>query len=501
MSGAILVYIMLHTAYKTISSPTRVVMEKLNLGCRTTCDIRACHCSPVAECMFLPLLSLSTFLSIVCAALCFLRKMVFALLELPAGVGLFKVDGDKQKLKALLSFKSTADALATTTQVVNGELAKPVRKFLKKNFVEKQITEELAVADAKLAKAIKDALAIQCVHGDDTLATFRALRANLDDLLEDVSTEQLNQTALGLAHNLNRYKLKFSPDKVDMMVVQAVALLEDLDKEINKYAMRAREWYGWHFPELAKIVNDNILYAKIVLAAKTRFNVRDTDFSDFLEEELEQKVKDAAMVSMGTEIAEEDIENICRLCSEVVAASKYRESLAAYLSSRMQTIAPNLTTMVGEQIGARLIQKAGSLLSLAKYPSSTLQILGAEKALFRALKQRQATPKYGILYNAQVVAKAAATHKGAMSRVLAAKASLSARIDSFGEGDNSAALEYRGKVEERLRQFEEGVTYGRTGNVRGRGGGMQLQQKRGPPNGNGGGAPFKRQRLDGGGFR
>ncbi|KAH9600706.1 Nop domain [Trypanosoma melophagium] len=433
--------------------------------------------------------------------------MVYALLELPAGVALFKVDGEKRKLKALLQFKSTADALATTTQVVNGELAKPVRKFLKKNFVEKEITEELAVADSKLAKAIKETLAIPCIHGDETLATFRALRAGVDELLQEVSAEQLNQTALGLAHNLNRYKLKFSPDKVDMMVVQAVALLEDLDKEINKYAMRAREWYGWHFPELAKIVNDNLLYAKIVLATKTRFNVRDTDFSDFLEEELEQKVKDAAMVSMGTEIAEEDIANICRLCSEVVAAAKYRETLAAYLSSRMQTIAPNLTTMVGEQIGARLIQKAGSLLALAKYPSSTVQILGAEKALFRALKQRQATPKYGILYNAQVVARAAAANKGTMSRVLAAKTSLSARIDSFGEGDNAPALEYRSKVEERLRQFEEGVAYGQTGNARGAG--AKLQQKRpmgaaagngNNNNNNGGGAPFKRARMGDGGF-
>ncbi|RNF03018.1 putative nucleolar RNA binding protein [Trypanosoma rangeli] len=435
--------------------------------------------------------------------------MVYALLELPAGVALFKVDGEKRRLKAMLQFKSTADALTTTTQVVNGELSKPVRKFLKKNFVEKEITEELVVADSKLAKAIKETLAIPCVHGDDTLATFRALRANLEALLQEVSTEQLNQTALGLAHNLNRYKLKFSPDKVDMMVVQAVALLEDLDKEINKYAMRAREWYGWHFPELAKIVNDNLLYAKIVLAAKTRFNVRDTDFSDFLDEEVEQKVKDAAMVSMGTEIAEEDIENICRLCSEVVAATKYRETLSAYLSSRMQTIAPNLTTMVGEQIGARLIQKAGSLLSLAKYPSSTVQILGAEKALFRALKQRQATPKYGILYNAQVVAKAAAPNKGTMSRVLAAKTSLSARIDSFGEGDNAPALEYRSKVEERLRQFEEGVTYGQSGNARG--GGSRLQQKRPQPGGwdnynnnnndGVGGAPYKRARLNDGGFQ
>ena len=107
--------------------------------------------------------------------------------------------------------------------------------------------------------------------------------------------------------------------------------------------------------------------------------------------------------------------------------------MTSYLSSRMNAIAPNLTTMVGETVGARLIQKAGSLLSLAKYPASTVQILGAEKALFRALKQRQATPKYGILYHAQLVSKAPAANKGTMSRVLAAKTSLSARIDSFAE--------------------------------------------------------------------
>ncbi|KAG5509160.1 hypothetical protein JKF63_06169 [Porcisia hertigi] len=422
--------------------------------------------------------------------------MVYALLELPAGVALFKVDGEKRKLKALLHFKSTADALETTAQLVNGELSKPVRKFLKKNYLEKEVSEELAVADAKLAKAIKETLAIPCVFGEDTLPTFRALKENIDSLLQDVSAEQLNQTALGLAHNLNRYKLKFSPDKVDMMVVQAVSLLEDLDKEINKYAMRAREWYGWHFPELGKVVNDNVAYCKIVLAMKTRFNARDTDFSDFLEEEVEQKVKDAAMVSMGTEIAEEDIENISRLCNEVVSASKYREQLSTYLSSRMQTIAPNLTTMVGEQIGARLIQKAGSLLTLAKYPSSTVQILGAEKALFRALKQRQATPKYGILYNASVVAKAAPAQKGTMSRVLAAKASLSARIDSFGECDNTPALEYRSKVENRLKAFEEGITYGKSGNARGAG--ASMEQRRGYGAGNGDG--FKRPRMNTSGF-
>ena len=415
--------------------------------------------------------------------------MVFALLELPAGIAMFKVDGDKQKLKAFLRFKSTADALETTTQIVNGELSKPVRKFLKKNYVDLGLSDELAVVDAKLGHAIKEVLDIPCIHGDDTMMMFRSLRENIENLLDDVSREQLDQTALGLAHNLNRYKLKFSPEKIDMMVVQAVALLEDLDKEINKYAMRAKEWYGWHFPELAKVLNDNVNYCKVILAMQTRFQARDTDFSDFLEEEEIQKVKDAAMVSMGTEIAEEDIENITRLASEVVNSAKYREQLSSYLSSRMQTIAPNLTTMVGEQIGARLIQKAGSLLSLAKYPSSTVQILGAEKALFRALKQKQATPKYGILYNAQVVAKAPQANKGTMSRVLAAKTSLSARIDSFGDSDNAPALEYRSKVESRLKAFEEGLTYGNSGNARGAGRGMEQK-------GGAGGSNFKKPRME-----
>eukprot|EP00658_Telonema_sp_P-2_P022924 TRINITY_DN1917_c0_g1_i6.p1 TRINITY_DN1917_c0_g1~~TRINITY_DN1917_c0_g1_i6.p1 ORF type:complete len:200 (-),score=88.56 TRINITY_DN1917_c0_g1_i6:187-786(-) len=186
-----------------------------------------------------------------------------------------------------------------------------------------------------------------------------------------------------------------------------------------------------------------------------------------------------------------DIDSISRLCTEVVKASKYREQLSAYLSNRMQTIAPNLTTMVGEQIGARLIQKAGSLLTLAKYPSSTVQILGAEKALFRALKQKQKTPKYGILYNAQLVTKAPAANKGTMSRVLAAKTSLSARIDSFGDHDNSAALDYRTAAEGRLKQFEEGLTYGKSGNANG-------QAKQFAPRGGGaGGAGFKRPRAEG----
>src|SRR5688500_14608955 len=129
-----------------------------------------------------------------------------------------------------------------------------------------------------------------------------------------------------------------------------------------------------------------------------RQNAAKTDLSDILPEEVEQQLKEAAEVSMGTEIAEEDVDNIRQLCDQVIAISEYRASLYDYLRNRMNAIAPSLTVMVGELVGARLIAHAGSLLSLAKHPASTVQILGAEKALFRALKTKHDTPKYGLIY-------------------------------------------------------------------------------------------------------
>ena len=102
---------------------------------------------------------------------------------------------------------------------------------------------------------------------------------------------------------------------------------------------------------------------------------------------------------MGTEISESDIQHIHALCDQVIAISAYRAQLAEYLRNRMNAVAPNLAALVGDLVGARLIAHAGSLLSLAKFPASTVQILGAEKALFRALKTKHDTPKYGLIYH------------------------------------------------------------------------------------------------------
>jgi len=266
--------------------------------------------------------------------------------------------------------------------------------------------------------------------------------------------------ALGLSHSLSRYKLKFSPDKVDTMIVQAINLLDELDKEINTYAMRVREWYGWHFPEMAKIVNDNLQYARVVLKAGVRKNMSDMDFSDILPEDVEENMKKTCEISMGTDISESDVTNLSALCTQVISLSEYRAKLFDYLKNRMAAIAPNLSVMVGDLVGARLIAHAGSLMNLAKAPASTVQILGAEKALFRALKTKHDTPKYGLIYHASLIGQSAPKNKGKISRVLAAKTSLAIRVDALGEtSEATIGFACREKVEARLRQLETGKPY------------------------------------------
>lgn len=353
-------------------------------------------------------------------------------------------------------FEDTTEALACTTALVEGKLSKSLKKLLKNAC--SGAREQLAVADARLGATIKEKLSMSCIYNTAVQELMRGIRTQIDSLLTQVSKKEMTAMALGLAHSISRYKLKFSPDKVDTMVIQAVCLLDDLDKEINNYIMRAREWYGWHFPELGKIVTDNLQYIKTMQLIGQRENAIKSDLSDILPEDIEQKVKDAAETSMGSEISEYDAEHMQCLCVEIIELQHYRTQLCDYLRARMMALAPNLTVLVGDLIGARLISKAGSLTNLAKHPASTLQILGAEKALFRALKTKKNTPKYGLIYHSQLVGQSSNKNKGKMSRMLAAKASLATRVDALGENTSSYELgiEHKVKLEARLKQLEEG---------------------------------------------
>ncbi|CAM4537792.1 nucleolar protein 58 isoform X2 [Lepidochelys kempii] len=401
---------------------------------------------------------------------------MLVLFETAAGYAVFKVLDEKKlqevdslwrefetpekankivKLKHFEKFQDTTEALAASTALVEGKLSKNLKKILKK-IVAKDAHEQLAIADAKLGGVIKDKLNLSCIHSPMVTELMRGIRSQIEGLITGLPSREMAAMCLGLAHSLSRYKLKFSPDKVDTMIVQAISLLDDLDKELNNYIMRCREWYGWHFPELGKIIADNLTYCKCVRKVGDRKNFSTCDLSEVLPEEIEEDVKAAAEISMGTEVSEEDINNILHLCDQVIEISEYRTQLYDYLKNRMMAIAPNLTVMVGELVGARLIAHAGSLLNLAKHPASTVQILGAEKALFRALKTKRDTPKFGLIYHASLVGQTTAKNKGKISRMLAAKTALTIRYDALGE-DSSAEMgaENRLKVETRLRHLEE----------------------------------------------
>ena len=177
-------------------------------------------------------------------------------------------------MKAFKKFKDTKEAMKSVEKLLAGKVSKTLQKFLEKNIVQKEIEEELMVADKKLGKTITEKLGITCKHGEKANELLRCIRFQMQSLLTGLDDQELKQMQLGLAHSVSRYQLSFTSEKVDTMIIQAVNLLEDLDKELNNYAMRLREWYGWHFPELGKIITDNVTYAQAVILIGMRTQVK-----------------------------------------------------------------------------------------------------------------------------------------------------------------------------------------------------------------------------------
>lgn len=395
------------------------------------------------------------------------------LVETAAGYGLFKVENSKLiesdvkdiekcfvtseearknvSLYSFSKFKKFQNAFDETNKLMESKLGKGLKKFLKKNIIKPKLNEPLALCDKTLGGLIKKKYNINVTYTNSTQEIIRGIRTHLYELLVGVNEEDSKLLKLSLSHSLNRFKLKFSADKVDVMIVQAVGLLEDLDKEINVFSMRLKEWYGWHFPELGKVITDNKIYAKCVKLIGFRNNAKNVNLLEETTEEIQKEIKQLAEISMGTEIEDDDLNCINELADRLLELTDYRESLATYLKYRMNSIAPNLTYLVGDLVGAKLIAKAGSLMSLAKHPSSTLQILGSEKALFRALKTKSKTPKYGLIYHATLVGQTAPKLKGRISRSLAAKLSLCTRVDALGNFvEPSIAITCKSHLEKRL---------------------------------------------------
>lgn len=378
------------------------------------------------------------------------------------------IDGKKfaqlVKLKAFQPFTSAENALENINDVSEGVMNDTLKNFLAAQFPkEKKGKNVLGVSEEKLGSVIQDSLNIKCEKSTNVLEILRGIRLHFDRIIKGLKEGDLEKAQRGLGHSYSRSKVKFNVNRADNMIIQSISLLDQLDKDLNTFSMRCKEWYSWHFPELIRVVPDQYKFARLVKLIKNKDNISEDDLPTIEEvvesPETAKEVLDAARTSMGTDISDIDLANIETFADRVISLAEYRTQLQAYLSNKMTSISPNLTALLGEQVGARLIAHAGSVTNLAKASASTVQILGAEKALFRALKARSAkTPKYGLLFHSSFIGKAGLKNKGRIARCLANKASIAARIDCFSDSPSSKFGEaLKEQVEERLRFYESGT--------------------------------------------
>ncbi|CAL7945761.1 unnamed protein product [Xylocopa violacea] len=367
------------------------------------------------------------------------------------------------KLIGFSPFKTALAALENINNISEGIVPEDLQLFLD-SCIPKSGTKDkivLGVTDPKLGASITEILDIKCDHTGAIPEIIRGIRFHFHNLVKGFTAKSSGVAQLGLGHSYSRAKVKFNVNRVDNMIIQSIALLDQLDKDINTFSMRIREWYSYHFPELVKIVPENYMYAKVAQLIKNRKELTDEKLEALegivMDSAKAQAIIDASKSSMGMDISPVDLLNIEMFAARVIALADYRKQLAEYLRSKMAGVAPNLATLIGDQVGARLIAHAGSLTNLAKYPASTVQILGAEKALFRALKTRGNTPKYGLLFHSTFIGRAGTKNKGRISRYLANKCSIASRIDCFAETPTNVFGEkLRQQVEDRLKFYETG---------------------------------------------
>ncbi|KAF7562519.1 hypothetical protein G7046_g1591 [Stylonectria norvegica] len=416
----------------------------------------------------------------------------YALYESPVGYALFKVVhqadavglklketqaavndlakfGKMVKLANFSPFRGHVEALENINLVSEGIMSDYLKSVLELNLPQtsgKKSKVVLGVSEKGLAGAIKANFpGLECETADTSEIVgdiIRGIRLHADKLLKDLKVGDVEKAGLGMGHAYSRAKVKFSVTRNDNHIIQASATIDFQDKGVNQFYMRVREWYGWHFPELVKIESDNYTYCKLVLAIGDKKSLNDEklhDLAAILSEDGEkaQAIIDAAKISMGLDISAADLEIVHSFAEAVVKQADNRKTTGLYLEKKMGQIAPNLQVLIGTPVAARLISHAGSLTNLSKYPASTLQILGAEKALFRALKTKSNTPKYGLIYHSSFIGKAGVRNKGRISRYLANKCSMASRIDNFSEEPSTRFGEaLKQQVEDRLEFYSTG---------------------------------------------
>jgi nucleolar protein 56 len=258
------------------------------------------------------------------------------------------------------------------------------------------------------------------------------LRSNYDEF--GLDGEELSN----IYQNFAIYKIKKESASEDKHLIQAVNSIDEIDESISKLIERIREWYALYFPEM-DVIKNNETYIKLISQNKTK--------EEILKAKPEAFPQD--IIDLEEDINPLDLDIMNNYANSIYELQQSRRKIEEYIDSKMEAIAPNLRLLVGSTLGAKLISHAGGIKRLAMYPSSTVQIMGAEKALFRHLKSGDRPPKYGLIYQHPQVRGAKWWNRGKIARMLAGKISLAVRRDVFTKTiDENIAEDFKEKVEE-----------------------------------------------------
>ncbi|OCT96465.1 hypothetical protein XELAEV_18008672mg [Xenopus laevis] len=280
-------------------------------------------------------------------------------------------------------------------QVEERVLHEDLKLLLETHMPAKKNMALLGVADVKIGAAIQEELKITCQTGGVVAEILRGIRLHFHSLVKGLTAQSASKAQLGLGHSYSCAKVKININRVDNMIIQSISLLDQLDKDINTFSMRVREWYRCHLPELIKIVSDNYTYCHMAMFIGNRKELSEEKLEEMVEIVMDsakaQAVLDASHSSMGMDISPIDL-IIESFSSRVISLWEYHKELQEYLRSKMSHVAPSLSALIGE------------------VPASTVQILGAEKVLdqlhYRALKTRGNTPKYGLIFHSTFIGRA-----------------------------------------------------------------------------------------------
>ncbi len=329
------------------------------------------------------------------------------------------------------------------------ELADLINELKKKGFT------EIIVEDEELGRnlAVWDkSLQIHVKPGNSVASLFREEPSGYLSKI-GVSEKKYRELFYQIALELTKMKVREAAEKRDLFVAQAISAMDEVTKTINLFASRIREWYGLHFPEMDEIVKDHKDYVKLVYEIGERSNYTMEKLKDYdLPEDVLKKLVNAAKASMGASITEFDLQAMRNLAKLTLDLYDLRAALQEYIDEAMKEVAPNIRGLVGPLLGARLIALAGGLSKLAILPASTIQVLGAEKALFRALRTGGKPPKHGVIFQHPEIHRAPRWQRGKIARALAAKLAIAARIDAF-TGEYKAE-ELKEELEKRIKEIK-----------------------------------------------